>query len=233
MAIHLEMIKIKELPSEERPREKALTYGINSLNNRELLAILLRTGYKGSSALDVADQLLKAFSSMNGILNASPKELSQVKGISKSKSLELLAIAELAKRAKREPLKCFIRPEEIYDYYRQRWKANERETIILLSVNRNKTLIAEHLLSLNNKAFSSISFGQTLSKVLKDGAYGFILLHNHPSGFPLPSNNDIELTYRLNEEARKLGIVFLDHVIAGEDSYYSFSEQGLFKKWIK
>ena len=227
------MIKIKELPSKERPREKALTYGIDSLNNRELLAILLRTGYKASSALDVADELLKKFASINGILNASTAELSAIKGISKSKSLELLAIGELSKRANEQPLKKFGSPREIYSFYRKRWESSKGEEIILLSVNRTKSLIAEHTLSFNNQSFSSLSIGQTLSTALKDGAHAFILIHNHPSGFPLPSSEDIEFSYQLNESAEKLGLIFLDHIIVGNDSYFSFSEEKLFKSWIK
>ena len=227
------MIKIKELPSEERPREKALTYGIDSLNNRELLAILLRTGYKGYSALDIADELLKRFISINGILNASTAELSAIKGISKSKSLELLAIGELSKRAREQPLKRFSNPKEIYSFYRKRWESSKSEEIILLSVNRTKSLIAEHILSFNNQSFSSLSIGQTLSTALKDGAYAFVLIHNHPSGFPLPSSEDIEFSYQLNESAQKLGLIFLDHIIVGNDSYFSFSEEKLFKSWIK
>ncbi len=230
MAIHLEMIKIKELPKEERPREKALLYGIDSLNNRELLAILLRTGYQGNSALGIADSLLANFSSLSNILNASPAELSQIKGISKTKSLELLAIGALSKRAGKETFKKFSSSKEIYESYKERYRNQDKEEIILLNFNREKTLLSEHIMSFNNQSFSSLSVPKTLAKALKDNASGFVLIHNHPSGLPLPSKEDIIFTNSLKEAASNVHLSFLDHIIIGRDSYYSFQEEGLFDK---
>lgn len=220
-------MKIKDLPNEERPREKAITYGIDSLNNRELLAILLRTGYQGMSALDIADNLLKEFSSISAIIRASPQELSNTKGISKSKSLEILAIGALAKRDHLRTYKKFSNASEIYQFYRKRWELIPQEEIYLLSFNRHKSLISEHRLSLGNEFSSSISIGQTLSHALKDQAYGIVLLHNHPSNLVLPSKEDLSFTLELKENAYKLGIKLLDHIIIGLDSYFSFTEQNL------
>ncbi len=221
-------MKIKALSKEERPREKALTYGIESLNNRELLALLLRTGYKGCSALDVADSLLSNFSSLRNVLNASAFELSQIRGISKVKALEIISIGELSKRAEKEERTRLINPKDVFLRYGNSLSSNDGEKIILISLNRNKQIIREHIVSLNNESFSSISIQNSLSLVLKDMAIGFILIHNHPSGLPLPSKQDITFTDKLRMSANSLGLKFFDHIILSKNSYFSFSEEGLF-----
>lgn len=220
-------MKIKALKKEERPREKALTYGIESLNNRELLAILLRTGYKGSSALDVADSLLANSSSLRNILSASESELSQIKGISKTKALEILAIGELSKRALKEEKTKLKEPKDIFLRYKNSLGSESGEKIILISLNRNKCVIREHIVSFSNRSFSSFSPSNGLSLVLKDNGYGFVLVHNHPSGLPLPSKEDIDFTRMLESLSCSLNLRFFDHVIIGNDSYFSFSEEGL------
>ena len=221
-------MKIKALSKEERPREKALTYGIESLNNRELLALLLRTGYKGCSALDVADSLLSNFSSLKNVLNASAFELSQIRGISKVKALEIISIGELSKRAEKEEKTRLADPKDVFLRYGSVLSSNEGEKIILISLNRNKQIIREHVVSLNNESFTSISIQNSLSLVLKDMAIGFILIHNHPSGLPLPSKQDITFTDKLRMSADSLGLRFFDHIILSKNSYFSFSEEGLF-----
>ena len=221
-------MKIKALSKEERPREKALTYGIESLNNRELLALLLRTGYKGCSALDVADSLLSNFSSLKNVLNASAFELSQIRGISKVKALEIISIGELSKRAEREEKTRLSNPKDVFMRYGSVLSSNEGEKIILISLNRNKQIIREHVVSLNNESFTSISIQNSLSLVLKDMAFGFVLIHNHPSGLPLPSKQDITFTDKLRMSADSLGLRFFDHIILSNNSYFSFSEEGLF-----
>ncbi len=221
-------MKIKALNKEERPREKALTYGIESLNNRELLALLLRTGYKGCSALDVADSLLSIFSSLRNVLNASASELSQIRGISKVKALEIISIGELSKRAEKEERTRLINPKDVFLRYGNSLSSNDGEKIILISLNRNKQIIREHIVSLNNESFTSISIQNSLSLVLKDMAIGFILIHNHPSGLPLPSKQDITFTDKLRMSANSLGLKFFDHIILSKNSYFSFSEEGLF-----
>ena len=221
-------MKIKALSKEERPREKALTYGIESLNNRELLALLLRTGYKGCSALDVADSLLSNFSSLKNVLNASAFELSQIRGISKVKALEIISIGELSKRAEREEKTRLSNPKDVFMRYGSVLSSNEGEKIILISLNRNKQIIREHVVSLNNESFTSISIQNSLSLVLKDMAFGFVLIHNHPSGLPLPSKRDITFTDKLRMSADSLGLRFFDHIILSKNSYFSFSEEGLF-----
>ncbi len=221
-------MKIKALSREERPREKALTYGIESLNNRELLALLLRTGYKGCSALDVADSLLSNFSSLRNVLNASASELSQIRGISKVKALEIISIGELSKRAEKEERTRLINPKDVFLRYGNSLSSNDGEKIILISLNRNKQIIREHIVSLNNESFSSISIQNSLSLVLKDMAIGFILIHNHPSGLPLPSKQDITFTDKLRMSTDSLGLKFFDHIILSKNSYFSFSEEGLF-----
>ena len=221
-------MKIEALSKEERPREKALTYGIESLNNRELLALLLRTGYKGCSALDVADSLLSNFSSLKNVLNASAFELSQIRGISKVKALEIISIGELSKRAEREEKTRLSNPKDVFMRYGSVLSSNEGEKIILISLNRNKQIIREHVVSLNNESFTSISIQNSLSLVLKDMAFGFVLIHNHPSGLPLPSKQDITFTDKLRMSADSLGLRFFDHIILSKNSYFSFSEEGLF-----
>ena len=221
-------MKIKALNKEERPREKALTYGIESLNNRELLALLLRTGYKGCSALDVADSLLSNFSSLKNVLNASAFELSQIRGISKVKALEIISIGELSKRAEKEEKTRLADPKDVFLRYGSVLSSSEGEKIILISLNRNKQIIREHVVSLNNESFTSISIQNSLSLVLKDMAIGFILIHNHPSGLPLPSKQDITFTGKLKMSADSLGLRFFDHIILSKNSYFSFSEEGLF-----
>lgn len=219
-------MRIQDLPEAERPREKAASYGVSSLNNREVLALLLRTGYRGASALDLADHLLEEFGSIQSILGAEISELSKVKGISKSKALELASIGELAKRAEKEMRYVFRDANSLFTRYKEQGE-NEQEVVLLLTFDRAKRLIREHNLRIGNSLQSVVSIAEILSRVLKDGAKNFVLLHNHPSGVPLPSKEDIEFSALLSEESARLGLRFLDHLILAKASYFSFHEQEL------
>ena len=128
-------MRMKQLPSVERPREKAIIYGIKSLKNRELLAVLLRTGYRGGNALDLADDLLVRFGSISGILKASIPQLCEVRGISKAKALEISAVGELSFRGRQKESLRFFSAREIYDHYRSRLDSLNQEEVILLCFN--------------------------------------------------------------------------------------------------
>ena len=221
------MMKIQDLPKSERPREKAIAQGVDSLNNRELLALLIRTGCEGMSALDVADALLNKFNSIDGILHASVEQLCQIKGISKSKALIFASLGILSKRAAHDISFKFTGCVDLFQIYRNKLADSMKEEVYLLTFNRRKYLIGEHKLRVGGEESSSISIGEILSEVLRDGSRVFILLHNHPSGMPLPSKEDYEFTVELGKEAKKLGIRLIDHMVIGEDGFYSFHEEHL------
>lgn len=224
---------MKELPEEERPYEKCEKSGAASLTNVELLAVLLRTGTRGLSAIQLAKKLLYPMFSQEGILNIHQwtyEQLLQVKGIGKVKAIQILCLSELAKRlakATAQPGLSFSSPSSIARYYMEDMRHGRQESLKLLLLNTKTKLIGETDISKGTVNAAVISPRELFIEALQKNAVSIILLHNHPSGDATPSKEDILITRRIREAGELIGIELLDHIIIGDNCYISMREKNL------
>ncbi len=218
---------------EELPYEKCLTQGVKALTNTELLAVLLRTGTKGVNVLELAQQILGPECGDEGILNihhCTLEHLTSMKGIGTVKAVQILCLSELAKRLSKATAKdglVFTLPSSIAEYYMEEMRHQKQETMKLLMLNTKSKLLGETDISKGTVNASLVSPRELFIEALYKGAVAIILIHNHPSGDPTPSTNDILLTKRVKEAGNIIGIELLDHIIIGNNCYMSFSEQKL------
>jgi DNA repair protein RadC len=227
-------MKILELPAEERPRERLWKQGAEALKVSELLAILLRTGIKGKSAIKISEELLYQYGSLDKLCRADVKELSKIKGIGFSKSIQLKASFELGSRLSQSialsvPLDT---PHRISDYLGDKLRQLRHETLHVLALNTRYHLIAHEEIS-SGTVNETIAHPRDILRVpILHQAYAFVLVHNHPSGDPSPSTADYDFTLKIKEAAQMVQVSFLDHVILGiatpsnPKAYYSFREEG-------
>ena len=223
-------ILIKDLPEHERPRERLLQYGSEYLSNRELLAILLQTGTKNQSVFSLADQLISHFGSLKELACATFEEMSAIKGIGPAKAARILAAFELAKRLSNSSLEVrevICSPQDAADIVMDEMSLLDREHFVIIMLNTKHAVIAKKVVSIGHLNASLVHPRELFKDVIKRSSAAIILVHNHPSGDPTPSEDDIRVTHRLCEAGRLLGISVLDHIIVGDKRYVSFREQGL------
>lgn len=221
---------IKSLPVEERPRERLKKFGAQSLSNVELLAILLRTGAAGLSALDLAGAILARFQSLNEIAAAEIGELSQIKGMGLSKAVQLLAAFELGRRLQISELSSSPRissPGDVAELVMPRLRFLKQEHFLVIHLNTKNKILSEETISKGTLDSSLVHPREVFKTAVKNSSAALILVHNHPSGDPQPSNDDINLTRRLKEAGELMGIPILDHLIIGDNKYISLREEGL------
>lgn len=228
------MKKIKELNNEERPYEKCERFGAQNLTNIELLAVLLRTGTQGENSMQLAEKILYPEFSGDGILNIhqwSYEQLRQVKGIGKVKAIQILCLSELAKRlskASAEGELNFQSPQSIARYYMEDLRHEKQEVMKLLLLNTRTRLIDEMNIFKGTVNAAVISPRELFVEALQKNAVSIILLHNHPSGDPSPSKEDILITCRIRDVGEMVGVSLLDHIIIGNNCYVSMREKKLF-----
>jgi len=223
-------IQIKELPNSERPREKVVAYGIEKLSNRELLAIIIRVGYRGKNALDIGDELLKKAKGMQGLPNMNLVEFMQVKGIKKTKAIELLAVFELAKRCYFESTKMLDvidHPEVIVSWLKKELGDLRQEHFMVVFLDVKNQVITSQTIFVGGLDRSIVHPREIFKEAFKQSAAKLILVHNHPSQDVTPSPQDIEVTNQLIEIATMMNIPILDHVIVSRNDYFSFRQHGL------
>lgn len=219
---------MKEMNMEERPYEKCLQKGAASLSDAELLAVILRNGTQGKNSLELARTILQ-----DGLLNIHQltlDKLTSIKGIGKVKAIQILCLSELAKRlskAKAKEKLTFTVPSSIADYYMEEMRHQKQEHMKLLMLNTKSQLIGESNVSKGTVNAALVSPRELFIEALDKEAVTIILLHNHPSGDPSPSTNDILLTKRVKDAGALIGVELLDHIIIGNNCYMSFSESGL------
>lgn len=224
---------MKEMYKDDRPYEKCLKQGAGSLSNAELLAVMLRTGTKGKSALDLAHHLLSKMCGEGGILNIhgfTLQKLKSIKGIGTVKSIQILCLSELAKRLAKANAKerlIFNLPSTVAEYYMEDMRHQKQEHMKLLMLNTKSKLLGETDISKGTVNASLVSPRELFIEALEKNAVSIILLHNHPSGDPTPSENDILLTKRVKEAGALIGIDLLDHIIIGDNCYMSFANAQL------
>jgi DNA repair protein RadC len=227
-------LTIHELPEQERPREKLARLGAGALGDSELIAILLRTGTRGSNAVDVARNLLTRFGSLAGLSRCSVQELKGVRGVGKTKAIQLAAAFDLGTRLARENVNRarIDTPELVYDLLGAEMRALSRESLRVVLLDTRYRLIRVEEISLGSLSESLAHPREIFRPALIYSAYAVIAVHNHPSGDPTPSEADNRLTRRLDEIAKLLQVQLLDHIIIGapegsRSPYFSFREAGI------
>ncbi len=224
---------MQSLPLEERPYEKCEKFGAESLSDTQLLAVLLRTGTKGKSALNLAEEIIYPEHFGQGLLNIHHwafQQLMKIKGMGRVKAIQVLCLAELSKRlSKANATKglAFDNPSSIADYYKEDMRHAQQEHIKLLLLNSKSHLIGETNISKGTVNASIITPRELFIDALSKGAVSIILLHNHPSGDPSPSKEDVLITKRVLEAGKLIGIELVDHIIIGNNCYTSFCEMGI------
>lgn len=226
---------MKDIPNEERPYEKCLKHGVEALSDAELLAVLLRTGTKGENVLTLAERLLYQHGEegLLGIHQFSFQGLMKLKGIGKVKAVQILCLSELAKRLSKASVKPRLRfssSQSVAEYYMEDLRHKTQEVMKLLMLNSKAELVAETEISKGTVNASLITPRELFIEALKKEAVSILLLHNHPSGDPTPSRDDILTTKRISESGLLIGIELLDHIIIGNNCYISFREEKLLWK---
>jgi DNA repair protein RadC len=218
------MTKIKNLPKFKRPREKLETQGPKALKDHELLAILLRTGYQGKSALEVAKRILKRYP-QNKLANLSFKELAKIKGVGKSRAATIIAAFTLSRRVNLDQKAIKINsPEDAFkvlSFIRNK----KREYFVALYLDAENKLIAQKVISIGSLEASIVHPREVFYPAIKHRASAVIIAHNHPSGNLEPSRGDLEITRKIIRAGEVLGIELLDHVIITKESFFSFKER--------
>lgn len=227
-------LSLKELPMSERPYEKCEHYGAGFLSDAELLAVILRTGSKNQRVTELAVSILnysKAYPGLKGLNYLTMKDFTKIKGIGRVKAIELLCLVELTKRMAKENHRDSLRlvtPQSVADYYMQDMRHLTTEQVVLLMLDSKNKLIQDMIISTGTVNTSIMPTREVFVNALKYEAVNIILLHNHPSGDPTPSTEDIRVTKRITEAGNLVGITLMDHIIIGDNRYVSLKEQELF-----
>ena len=224
------MFMIKEIPLEERPRERFLKYPTKTIANHELIAIILRTGSKKESVIELSKRILYKYDNLKTLSNSTVKDLKKIKGIGDSKAIELLAAFELGKRVMKENFITQIKlhtPESIYLYLKDDLEMETQEHFIALYLNTKGELVKKETLFIGSLNSSLIHPRELFKHAVLNSAATIIVSHNHPSGDPTPSKADIDVTKMLHKNSLMMDIELLDHIIIGKDRYYSFKEKGI------
>lgn len=219
------MYMIKDMPSYERPRERLMAYGAASLNTYELLAIILRVGTVKESAIDVSRKLVSDLSNLNELRDKTIHELTKVKGIGKTKAITIMAALELGKRVlenKTDKIQVSS-PEIVFELLNYELKDLKQEVLIALYLDLKTNLIAKKEVFRGSLNQSLVHPREIFKYAVKYSAYQIILVHNHPSGDPYPSKQDIEMTNAIEKAGRLLQINLLDHIIIGDNNYLSIN----------
>jgi DNA repair protein RadC len=220
---------IKYWPETERPRERLLAHGGSALSDAQLLAILLRTGDQGLSALDLAVTLVDRFGGLPGIEAASVPELCEIKGMGPAKAAQLKAALELARRLGRgSEVKnpAFHGGGDVYRFLSSAMAGLPHEEFRILLLDTKHRLLREMTISRGTLSGTQVDPREVFSVAVRERAAAVVCAHNHPSGDPVPSRDDRAITARLLESGRLLGIPLLDHVVVGRGGYFSFAEEG-------
>lgn len=219
---------IKELPASERPYEKFLSLGASGLSDADLLAIIIKTGTKDKSAVDIAQEMLSGrHGNLLNLYEMSYDELIQVSGIGQIKAIQLKAVAELSMRISKAKRARSIRmntPVTIADYYMEQMRHLQQEVVICAYFDVKSRFLGDKFISKGSLSSSVVDISSVMRTALEKNASKIVLLHNHPSGDCTPSKDDIAVTDRLAEGSRIFSIELCDHIIIGDNEYYSFYE---------
>ena len=227
-------LKIHELPEQDRPREKLAAHGAAALSDSELIGILLRTGIPGANAVDIGRQMILQFGSLAALARASLTELAKIKGVGPAKAVQLAAAFGLASRLARENIADtpITMPEQIYELLGAEMRQLGKESLRVILLDSKLRLLRVEQVSLGSLNECLAHPREILRPAVLHNAFAFILVHNHPSGDPSPSDADRRVTIRMAEIAKIMQVTFFDHVILGSPSpgrapFFSFREAGV------
>lgn len=222
-------VGIKDMPAEMRPREKMQSRGEACISDEELLAIILGNGTRNLSALDLARQLLVTYQGLRNLREASLEEITRLKGIGPAKAVSIKAAIELGRRTAMDiKIRDFVNsPADVSRLLMEEMRYYDREHFCALYLDRKGGLLVKEDVSIGGLSSSIVHAREVFKTAVKCSAASIILVHNHPSGDPSPSREDIEITRRLAEAGSIMGIEILDHLIIGHDKYCSLKEMGL------
>lgn len=221
---------IKNWREDERPRERLLNNGASTLSDAELIAIIIRDGTVGKSALDIARELLGKFENLTNISSRDYSEFKQIKGLGQAKALTLSAVFEIAKRIQSEPFKnseTIKTPDEIAKLYIPKLRGLKTEIFRVILLNTKNAIIREEIISQGTLNSTIVHAREVFKIAIAESAASIILLHNHPSGNPEPSTEDILLTRELINAGKILNIKVFDHLIIAGETYRSLFKMGL------
>ena len=222
-------MKIKDLPDSSKPRERFIKHCPEVLSDAELFAIILRTGTPGENVVDMSNRLISEYN-LNKLFECSLKELQEIKGIGPSKAMQILAMAELGKRYNQlkqtedkdqRKISC---AKDVFDYFHERLKDEKQEHFYILMLNSQNNIIGEHLVSKGILDASILHPREVFKPAIKDSASKIILVHNHPSGDPNPSQEDLDITAKIIKAGEDIGIKVLDHIIIGRNDHWNWKE---------
>ena len=225
---------MKQIPKEERPMERCLRYGAQSLTDAELLAVFLHSGTKKKNVLGVARTVLEGANGRKGLqalFELCYEELIKIEGIGQVRAVQLLCVAEISKRLWRVEEKerlQFLTPKACAMHYMQQMRHLPREELRVAFLDTRQCLMSDMILSVGTVNASLVSVREVLIEALRHQAVHLILVHNHPSGNPMPSKEDIFVTRQVKSGCESVGLELNDHIIIGDNVYYSFRERGNF-----
>lgn len=223
-------MKVKELKEEERPREKAIQYGVNALSNRELIALLLRSGTQSLSALELADKVLALKATLGELGNASIQELMCIKGIKQAKAIELNAAFELCRRIAFDKVmhkEQIEEPQDILKWLNQEIGYAKQEHFLVLFLDQRNHVLCYRTMFMGTLTSASVHPREIFKEAMQQGCAKIICVHNHPSGDATPSDADITLTKAIQEAGKMVAIPLIDHIIVARNTYISFRQKRL------
>lgn len=212
---------------EDMPREKAIRNGITTLSNNELLALVLKTGTKNMNVFELSNYILNKYNNFNELINCSYEELIKINGIKKAKAIEILAIMEIAKRvqmSKIDNLKVINNTDDVYNYFSLLLKEEKQEVFMVIFLNVKSHIIKYEKLFVGGVSNSIVDVNLILKRALISGASKIICVHNHPSGDPTPSVQDVLITKKIIKMCEMVDIKMVDHIIIGKEDYISLKK---------
>ena len=220
-------LKLKDIPNDLLPREKAKKFGLSVLSDVEVLAIILGSGTKELNVLGLANLILKN-KNLNDLKSMKLEDLTKIKGVGEVKALQILAIGELLKRANEENEEkiVFNSPNDVFKYLKDLRKAKQ-EKMIVLYTNTSNELLGSETVAIGSLNILSVKPRDIFIYALRYNAYGIIIAHNHPEGEAKPSKEDINFTKKVQSLAKELGFEILDHIVIGKKDYFSFLNNNL------
>lgn len=221
---------IKTLPLEENPREKALTYGIETLNNVELLALILRTGHKNESVIQLSQRLLTEIGGFANLSMVTYADLIALKGIKQAKAIEILSIIEIAKRLKAVSSieKPLLNPYDIFGRVHNQLMFLKQEHFLLLCLDNKNKVIKEKTIFIGSLNMSVVTPREVFKEAIAISSAKIVLVHNHPSGDALPSEEDLLMTEQFQKLGQMMSIEVIDHIVIGWNQFYSIMAKQLF-----
>jgi len=221
---------IKQLPPHERPRERLIQGNEEYLTDAELLGIIIRDGTMDCSAVELAQRLLSKYEDFRGLSSVSIAELCKEKGIGPARAAQIKAALTIAKRLSRIPLKTmqqFKCSNDIFNHFHEKLRERKQENFLVVLLDNKNRMIKELTVSVGSLTLSIVHPREVFNPVIRESAASVIFVHNHPSGDPEPSKEDVQITHRLMEVGNIVGIKVLDHIIIGNGGFVSLRDKGI------